>query len=466
MTGVLAVLLVTIAWGTLAFGAVYAWAYWPLAGACAGLGLWGMYRTRNWREGRSRTLGWCLVVVAGTIVLQVIPLPLPLFRTLSPGADHFLAQFDLGYLVEPPGSHTLSVDPAQSLIALALFAALAIFLLGLIGLLAMVPLRRLAICLALFGVVVAIIGVVNRALMDPGDQHAAIYGFWRPEQGGRPFPPFVNPNHYAGWMLLVIALTLGNLCGLIQESWQARGQQLQRWLAWLARPEAGRLVLLALATIAMTTALVLTTSRSGVAALAVVLLAFGYRAARLSQGTGRKLAVAAAVGAVLIGALAWAGAAPLVSKFGRMTSDVSAAGRAAIWRDALQIFHDFPVFGSGLGTFGRLMLVYESAGQHVFYTEAHNDYLQILAEGGLLVSAAALALILVIARTAVYRLSRDSDPVSNWIRFGAVAGLIGIATQSIVEFSLQMPGITALCTLIMAIALHRPSDRTPYAHRM
>jgi hypothetical protein len=59
----------------------------------------------------------------------------------------------------------------------------------------------------------------------------------------------------------------------------------------------------------------------------------------------------------------------------------------------------------------------------------------------------------------------DDDAQTRWIRIGAVAGLLGIAAQSLVEFSLQMPGNTLLFTVVLAIAMHRPS-RSPRARRV
>jgi hypothetical protein len=52
------------------------------------------------------------------------------------------------------------------------------------------------------------------------------------------------------------------------------------------------------------------------------------------------------------------------------------------------------------------------------------------------------------------------------VRIGAVAGLIGILSQSLVEFSLQMPGNTLLFVVLLAIALHRPPHARPYAPRV
>jgi O-antigen ligase len=460
------VLLGAIVWGTLAFGAVYPWAYWPLAAVCAGLGGVGLANSRAWREGRLRTIVWLLGGVAVAIALQLVPLPVAMFRAVEPNGDRFLANYDLQYRFEPPAWHATSLAPAQTAVALALFVALALLLVGLTVTVARWPLRPFVTALALFGIAVSVIGVVDRVATPPNETHYAIYGFWHTEEGGHPFAPFVNPNHYAGWMLLVIAPTLGYAAGLIEESWTACDRHVGRWVVWLTRPEAGRLAVMALSLATMMTALILTGSRSGVTALAAVLGVLAVCAVVQAGSGWSKVGSALVVGGVFALALGWAGTGPILAKFTRAVGDSSTAGRASIWQDALRIFRDFPVLGSGLGSFGRLMLVYQSGNRAVYFTEAHNDYLQVLAEGGVVVAAAVVVCLAVLAATIVRRLRQDTDPVTGWIRLGAMAGILGIAAQSLVEFSLQMPAVAVLFVVLLAIAIHRPSDRVSYAHRL
>ena len=133
----------------------------------------------------------------------------------------------------------------------------------------------------------------------------------------------------------------------------------------------------------------------------------------------------------------------------------------------MTIIRDFPVFGTGLGTYERAMLLYQTKGREVMYAEAHNDYLQIAAEGGLLVGVPVIATLVVIGIIIRRRLvAGDDDPLTYWIRVGAVAGLAGIAAQSIVEFSLQMPGNRVMFVLLLALAMHRPSRRSVHANRV
>ncbi len=346
MTAFTRALLATIAWGALAFGAVYAWAYWPMAASAAALGSWAMARTPAWRHGRTRLLFWALLGVAATIAVQLVPLPIRVLTAISPGTDRFLAQYNVAYNLQPPAWHTLSVSAPETATALVLFLALSVLLLGLVGVLSRMPLGRLVNALALFGLAVAVFAILQRALAGEA-QRPPIYGFWHSEQGGRPFGPFVNPNHFAGWMVLTLSLTLGYFFGLSHASWEARGRRLGPWLVWLTRPDAGRVAVVGLCGLAMATAVVLSRSRSGVAALLVSLLVFGFRAVRQSAGALPKIAAVATLGAVLFGALAWGGSDAVVAKFGRSSADMP--GRLRAWHDAVHIVSDFSALRIGPG---------------------------------------------------------------------------------------------------------------------
>ena len=105
-----------------------------------------------------------------------------------------------------------------------------------------------------------------------------------------------------------------------------------------------------------------------------------------------------------------------------------------------------------------LLQEFEKATAH--YIEAHNDYLQLLVEGGWLVTVPALVLLVLFVRE-VHRRFREGrdDRTGYWIRLGAVTGLVAIACQEVVEFSLQMPGNAALFVLLCAVAVRKASAK-------
>jgi O-antigen ligase len=111
--------------------------------------------------------------------------------------------------------------------------------------------------------------------------------------------------------------------------------------------------------------------------------------------------------------------------------------------------------GTGLNTYGTATVLYQTGSREVHFQEAHNDYLQLLAEGGVLLAVPVLAAMLLFVRAVRRRFKASAgDRYDYWLRVGAVAGLCAIGLQSFVEFSLQMPGNAALFVVLAAIAMH------------
>jgi O-antigen ligase len=139
----------------------------------------------------------------------------------------------------------------------------------------------------------------------------------------------------------------------------------------------------------------------------------------------------------------------------------------AAWQDTVRMIERFPWAGVGLGAYGDAMLVYQTGPRDVQYLQAHNDYLQLAAEGGLLVGLPALVLLIVLLRQIRRRMTSGHDGVViEWVRVGAIGGLVGIGAQSLVEFSLHMPGNAVLFVILMALAVHRPARPPAHAHRV
>jgi ammonia channel protein AmtB len=88
------------------------------------------------------------------------------------------------------------------------------------------------------------------------------------------------------------------------------------------------------------------------------------------------------------------------------------------------------------------------------FNNAHSHYVQLAAEGGLLVSLPAMAAVLLLARTGLKVIHAEKAEIF-WIRIGAAAGLIGIAVQGIWEVPLVMPANAVLCGVLAGMLLHR-----------
>ena len=393
-----------------------------------------------------------LIASGAAIALQLVPLPARVLASLSPGADRLLKTYDLSYAIG--GWHPLSIDPDRTRLALLCFSALAIFCLGAARRLNLARVMMLSRVVTILGVIVAVHGVVQKS-----SGTMLIYGFWRPLQHPyQIFGPFVNKNHYAGWMIMALSLTLGSIGSAASASARRMPQGWRDRLLWLSTPDANYLLLALIGAPIMIAALLMTLSRSGIASFGIV-VAIGtacltMRARRKSAAMVLTVAYATAALVLVSG---WSRLDAVSERFGA-GSDISLEGRLRTWRDAGRIARDFPAAGTGLNTFDTAMLFYQSqTGAH--WDAAHNDYVQLLADGGLLLTIPIAIAVVVFVRNVAMRFVSDcANRSAFWLRLGAVLGLAAIATQETVDFSLQLPGNAVMCALLAAIALHRSGE--------
>lgn len=440
-----------IAWGALAFGGVYAWAYWPLAGVCLLSGCLAIYAAREAAVKSVDTpLMIALTVLAGAILVQLIPLPVHTLSTFSPRTVDLLHKLDPAFAAALVKWHAISIWPNDTLVSFVLYASFALLLVGTARLLSMTGSRRLVQALTVFGVILALIGIIQKPLYT-----GAIYGLWSLDIGRMPFGPFVNRNHFAGWMLMVLPLTLSLLSGGIHRSMRGLKPGWRHKVLWFSSPEASQLILVAAAAVIMALSLMLTMSRSGIAAFMFSLVIMASFVVRASDTRSRRLASTACFVLLVVIVVVWSGPEVLASRF--------AAGdwgefnnRRGAWTDAWSIVRDFPLVGTGLNTYWAAALFYQRHELDHFFAQAHNDYFQIAAEGGLLLILPAIACIGIFVRNTSRTMSEQRGSMAWWLRAGAVTSLLAIACQETVEFSLQMPGNAVLFTIICAIALHTP----------
>jgi O-antigen ligase len=302
--------------------------------------------------------------------------------------------------------------------------------------------------LTLVATLVALVAIVQRA-----NYNGLVYGFWTPIEGrADSFGPFVNKDHFAGWMLMAIPVCMGLLCGLVaRASQRVRNDWRSRFL-WLSSADGSGTLFVAFAIMVMTLSLMLALSRSGILCLLFAVAAIGIVQWR-QIGSGRRGAFAYLALATAV-AFVWAGSEAITTRF-RTGSVVDLAGRVPVWADAIHVFAAFPLTGAGLNTYSTVMLFFQTTMREFRVTAAHNDYLQIAADGGLLlILPAALAVVTFVV--AVWRrfASENADSAEYWIRVGAVVGLLSMTIQSWVDFSLQIPANAALFCALCAIALH------------
>lgn len=452
------VLLTGIAWGGLAFGAVYPWAYTPLL-LCAGGSAAYMARQAPWCVRRNAGIAVGLAAFALACLVQLVPFGVGILARVSPNLPSLLASYVVGFSPAASGArHALTVSPRATLTALIFEVTFGSLL---VTLAATLNRRAIATCIrgiAGIGTVMALVGIVQEPFFT-----GKIYGFWTPIARGNleVFGPFVNRNHFAGWMLMALPLTLGYLASRVNRQSPSVRPGARARLVWLSSPEASEIVMLGAAALMMALSVAMTRSRSGLLGLSAVVLLTALWTARSSGGVHR-MALGLFGVFILAFSVWWAGPDPTAVRFANFGP--AFGQRAEFWRDAWHIGGRFLLTGTGLNTYGIATLFYQTTNLGEHAAQAHNDYLQVFAEGGLLLCIPAATIVGILVGQIRSRL-RDDRPGGSmiWIRRGAITGLIAIALQEVADFSLQMPGNAFLFVVLTAVALASPDAVPPQA---
>jgi O-antigen ligase len=160
----------------------------------------------------------------------------------------------------------------------------------------------------------------------------------------------------------------------------------------------------------------------------------------------------AAVSALIVGVtvILWGDLPALANRVGEPPRD-----RQAIWRDTMPLVRDHWLTGTGAGAYARAMLLYQRTDRTYYDNQAHNQYLQVAADGGLLLVVPALVALTMLGVAGLKRLREDRTGMF-WIRVGAGAGLCGVLVQGLWETGLRAPGNAVLSAVLAAILLHEP----------
>lgn len=293
--------------------------------------------------------------------------------------------------------------------------------------------------LIFLGFSVSLLGIIQH-FTSP----AEIYWFRKLPVGGDPFGPYVNRNHFAGFVELVapVALSLMVFRGLRRDLFLMAG-------------------LLAIVPIG---ALILSGSRGGIVAFAfevgvLVLLARSRR-----EAEGPRIGPVAIVALAAIALIVWMGAGRAIERFSSLhPGDVSLSRRYTMFRGAAHVFRDHMLTGTGLGTLVSVYPRYETYYDGKLVDHAHDDYIETLAETGLLGGLCGLAFLGMLFDQAQRIFRAEQGHFSRGLHAAAITALAGLLLHSVVDFNLHIPSNVLLFLLMCYLATSPPLPSEAYA---
>ncbi len=293
-------------------------------------------------------------------------------------------------------------------------------------------LKRLAWFLIFLCFGVSLFGIIQHFTSE-----GAIYWLRPLRAGGDPFGPYVNRNHFAGFVELTLPIGLAMLI--------FRGVQRDVY------PLVGLLAIVPAG------ALILSGSRGGIVSFAfeiavLWLLARGRQASERPQFVGIGIVALAAVALI-----AWLGAGRAIERFSTIhVGEVTVNRRVSMFRGAAHLFADHPIKGVGLGALVAAYPRYETLYDGKLVDHVHDDYIEMLAETGLLGGICGMAFLWILFRQAKTCYAAEQGHLSRALHAGAVAGLCGMLLHSFVDFNLHIPSNSLLFLLLAHLATSPP----------
>jgi O-antigen ligase len=272
-----------------------------------------------------------------------------------------------------------------------------------------------------------------------------------PPADSDPIGPFINSNHLATYTAVGALVALGLALAHIGRP----GERMTRSELRLAILDTGfalpRILVTGAAALLSLAGVVVSGSRGGWIACVAGLLVLVLGVSRARWGAA--ILGLAIVGGLGAGLVSWAsfGGQATISPSVSQTKDSSSAERLDGWARTIQIAVDHPVTGTGLGTFRWAYAFYQRRGEWSIWQQAHNDYIQVLAEGGAVGALLLLAAAVLLARRVVRPALRGGTHGPRWTTIAVVAALTALAVHAAFEFGLQMPAIAALAGVLLGV---------------
>ncbi len=445
-------------------------------------GLMALWALRMILEGRS---GWrwcpvaaCLLALIVVAAGQLATIPRGLLRWVSPATARMYDRTlpdrpevlpgdslaDPSVDPAPPAGSSLSFDRGATRRELG--RLLAVFLLFAVVRGNVDPasgLRRLALAALVNGSLLALFGIVQAFSSSP----KLIY--WSYSTAGSPFGPFINRNHFAFYVNVCIGLGIGLLLGRARAvEGRGGGPRIRLAADLLLDPSALGIVF---ATGLMISGVLASLSRGGsLALLGGFLSGLALWVAR-ARGGGRSIGgwVLLPGPLVALALVAWFGTDQIANRLATLQNGEALSDlRPAIWSRAFRVIRDYPLWGTGSGTYEFADMLHRSAAvdADVIVDHAHNDYLELLVEGGLALFVPGVLALVLTFRRGLRAAARLGDTPSGWLATGALISLATVTIHGFVDFGMHIPSCAALVVVLAALLSGLSvEDREPDGNR-
>ncbi|KKL54312.1 hypothetical protein LCGC14_2266670, partial [marine sediment metagenome] len=314
-----------------------------------------------------------LLLLLGVMAFQLIPLPQAVLSVLSPKSYQVYSE-TLG-VISGDFWAPVSLDRRATLFELMRYSSYAGFYVAGIQLMSRKGFMRFAVQF----VVLSAAAVAFISLIHGFSASGMIMWVREAPPGSIFFGPYVNKNHYAAYMAMVFPLAAGLFIAYRPDV--SGSGPVAALRAAVGYKRIHKHFIYGFASLLIAASVLVSLSRGGVIALCVSMVLMAALLSRVSPGRSFAMGTLFLLVALLVG---WFGWDPIFERFGDVVSDEGTLefNRIYIWKDTIGIIRDFPLTGAGFGSFGSVYPSYRSLSGSLVVDHAHNDYLELLVEGG------------------------------------------------------------------------------------
>ncbi|HTZ18418.1 MAG TPA: O-antigen ligase family protein, partial [Dissulfurispiraceae bacterium] len=390
-------------------------------------------------------------------IVQMVPLPAAVVNVLSPETYRTYAE-TIG-VFGPVSWISLSLQKKATLVEFLRVSGCAAFYILTVQLLSRKRnLKRTVSAIIAFTGFLALSSILQH-LTSP---HRI---FWfREIELGVPFGPFVNRNHYAGLMGMLFPVVLSMFLTLRPKMHYASLRE--KLTELFGHRHANTYILVGLSAILAGISVLLSLSRGGIVCLALSTALLG---GMLLLKTGKRggIWVVVFVSVVVAVSVGWAGWETVSARFDELKTgmtynrvfSVDKPDRPEMWGNSILIIRDFLLTGSGFGSFIATYTKYRRLDSIWTVDHAHNDYLELLADGGIIAFALSAWFLLEVLLKSYRVFIKRRDSYSIYLYIGCIAGIFSILFHSLVDFNLHIASNSLYFFFLCGLAVSAANTR-------